>query len=289
MQSENIETELQKIAASLYRLEIIAKEIIDFTNADECQVWKRICLEMEQVGYNVSLRAKEYGVTPHIFDENMLKLYKESDGFIYETLVESRNPVRVEKWLNIAKFLLSVSVGEISKKKVLMYGDSVGSDSIFLKQLGFDVYYHDLESYCSSFANYRFHKRGLNIKKITNFTHGEFDFVICLEVAEHVVEPRKLINELNLLTSENGYCIFSEAFQLINESFPTHLKSNLEYAGKTDELFREVGMNVLWRDIHNKPVVYTKWSTQKCDYSKDRRDEKIAGRFKHLIKKVIKL
>ena len=270
-------------------MKVIVREITDFTNVNECEFWKKICLQIEHSGYNVSLRAREYGVTPHIFDENMLRLYKESDGFIYETLVESRNPFRTEKWLNIVKFMLSASSDKPWEKKVLMYGDSVGSDSIFLGELGFDVYYYDLESYCSDFAHYRFTKRALKVKNYSDSMPNKFDFVLCLEVAEHVPEPTKLINELKFFTSESGYCIFSEAFQLINENFPTHLKSNLKYAGRTDELFREVGMNVLWRDIHNKPIVYVKWATQGGEQPKGRLHKKITRKFKYLIKKVLSL
>lgn len=149
------------------------------------------------------------------------------------------------------------------------------------------MYYHELESYCSVFARYRFEKRVLNVKYYSDSRPDKFDFVICFDVAEHVPEPRKLINELKLFTSESGYCIFSEAFQLINENFPTHLKSNLEYAGRADELFREVGMNILWRDIHNKPIVYVKWATHGGDQSKGRLHKRITRKFKHLIKKVL--
>jgi len=257
-ESKLTESKIQEIANSLYKLEIIAKEIIDFTKADESEVWRRLCLEIEKPGYNVSLRAKEYNVTPHKFNNSMIKFYEESDGFIYETLIESRSPNRANKWLNIVRFILSTTKSFTSSTKILMYGDSVGSDSIFLKKLGFDVYYHDFDSYCSEFADYRFQKRGLEIKKFSDCAVKEFDFVICLEVAEHSPDPVDLIQKLSILTSEVGYCIFSEAFWLLTPDFPTHLKSNEKYVGKIDDLFKEVGMNVVWRDVDDKPIIYSK-------------------------------
>jgi SAM-dependent methyltransferase len=249
--------ELKTIQVGLYDLQSIAKEIIDFTGEDDVSVWRRIALEIENPGYNVRLSAERYGVLPHEFNDNMISLYRESDGFIYETLVESRNPYRVEKWINILEFILSSSGPNREANKILLYGDSVGSDSIFLKSLGFDVYYYDFDSYCAKFADYRFGKRSLDIKK---FSTGEmkFDFVICLEVAEHVPNPEELVDELSSLTKKDGFCIFSEAFHLINANFPTHLNANLRYVGKVDQLFESAGMIVAWRDVHDKPIVYTK-------------------------------
>lgn len=275
---------IESISNDLYKLEIIAEEITNFTKAPELEVWKKLCLELEQTGYNVSLRAKEYNVNPHVFDEKMINLYQFSDGFIYETLIESRNPFRVGKWIKIVDFLLLVTGDDFSERKVLLYGDSVGSDSIFLKKLGFDVFYYDYDSYCSKFAHYRFSKRGLQIKSFTDKS-SQFDFVICLEVAEHVPEPKELIEELKNLTKEDGYCIFSEAFGLITPNFPTHLASNLVYVGKTDELFKEVGMYVSWRDEHDKPIVYTKKKSNVFYVPKKRK--MIARKVKNLIRRIV--
>jgi hypothetical protein len=82
--------------------------------------------------------------------------------------------------------------------------------------------------------------------------------VICFEVAEHVPNPPQLVAELARLTARTGYCIFSEAFGLLKPQYPTHLASNLRYVAKADEMFREQGMRVAWRDRDNKPIVYTR-------------------------------
>jgi len=228
-------------------------------------VWRRLALELQQNGTNVVVEAERFGVTPHVFDENLIRFYSESDGFIYETCIESRNPNRMSKWLTIARFISeqSKTPGECD---ILLYGDSVGNDSIFLRRMGFNVYYHDFDSYCSRFAKERFQKRNLTVHTFQPGESRTFDFVVCFEVAEHVPNPPELIAELARLTVKDGFCIFSESFGLLGPQFPTHLASNAIYVKKADSMFREQGMHVAWRDVHEKPIVYTRLGGVSEDY-----------------------
>lgn len=241
----------------IYDLDAIANEIAEYTSQPEAEVWRRLAHELHQTGYNVVREAARFGVTPHAFDDSLIRFYTESDGFIYETCIEGRNSYRMEKWLKIADFIKQ-QAKQPDKYDVLLYGDSVGSDSIFLSRMGFNVYYHDFDGYCSRFAKERFRKRSLSVHSFQPGESRTFDFVICFEVAEHVPNPPELIAELARLTAETGYCIFSESFELLKPCFPTHLASNAEYIGKADEMFRREGMHVAWRDKDEKPIVYTR-------------------------------
>lgn len=243
--------------ADIYDINTIAEEIIAYTGKTELEVWRRLALELHQNGTNVVAEAKRFGVTPHVFDDKLIEFYTKSDGFIYETCVESRHPFRKEKWLNIARFI-SQSPKPPSKCDILLYGDSVGNDSIFLRRMGYNIFYHDYDGYCSRFAKERFKKRNLSIQSFSPNDSREFDFVVCFEVAEHVPNPPELVAELAKLTAPDGYCIFSESFALLDSRFPTHLITNTKYIGKADELFRQHGMRVAWRDEAEKPIVYTK-------------------------------
>lgn len=257
MENANSNELLATYGNDLYDIEKIAEEIIAYTGRDEAEVWRRLALELQQNGTNVVAETARFGVTPHVFDDNLIKFYMESDGFIYETCVESCNPYRMSKWLNIAKFIRQQckSPGDCD---ILLYGDSVGSDSIFLSRMGFNVYYHDFDSYCSRFAKERFRKRGLGVHSFQPADSRQFHFVICFEVAEHVPNPPELIEELVKLTAKDGYCIFSESFGLLDPQFPTHLASNAIYIKKADSMFLLAGMHVAWRDLHEKPIVYTR-------------------------------
>jgi SAM-dependent methyltransferase len=241
----------------IWDLETIAREIVDYTGRNEAEVWRRLAFEIDQAGYNVVAETKRFGVTPHVFDDKMIRFYTESDGFIYETCVESHRSYRKMKWFKIAEFIAQTRK-PFSECDVLLYGDSVGNDSIFLRRMGFNVFYHDFDSFCARFAKARFMARNLVIHDFDSAQARAFDFVICFEVAEHVPDPPALIEELANLIKKDGYCIFSDSFGYIEPQWPTHLASNAKYAGKADAMFKEHGMHVAWRDIHDKPIVYTK-------------------------------
>jgi 2-polyprenyl-3-methyl-5-hydroxy-6-metoxy-1,4-benzoquinol methylase len=150
--------------------------------------------------------------------------------------------------------------------------------------MGFNVYYHDFDGYCSRFAKERFRRRSLFVRSFQPGESRKFDFVICFEVAEHVPNPPELITELAQLTSETGYCIFSESFGLIQPSFPTHLASNAQYIGKADSIFQQQGMHAAWRDVDEKPIVYTRLpDAEDRSLRIIRRMKKIARSIKHLM------
>ena len=248
---------LSTYGKDIYDIDNIAEEIIAYTGQPPAEVWRRLALELQQTGTNVVAETARFGVTPHLFDENLIRFYTESDGFIYETCVESRNPYRMSKWLKIAEFIKQ-RCNSPSECEILLYGDSVGSDSIFLSRMGFIVFYHDFDSYCSRFAKERFRKRNLPVHSFQPGEAMQFTFVVCLEVAEHAPNPPELIEELARLTAQDGYCIFSESFGLLKPRFPTHLASNAKYVGSADSMFRQNGMHVAWRDADEKPIIYTR-------------------------------
>lgn len=250
---------LRFLCDDIYDINAIAEEIRAYTGQSELEVWKRLAQELHQTGTNVVAEARRFGVTPHVFDSKLIKFYSESDGFIYETCVESRHPFRLGKWLKIAEFISQTSKPR-NQCNILLYGDSVGNDSIFLRRMGFNVFYHDYDGYCARFAKTRFQRRQLAIQSFSPDHTREFDFVVCFEVAEHVPDPPELVAELARLTAPDGYCIFSESFGLLQPQYPTHLASNVKYVGQADEMFRRHGMRVAWRDQHEKPIVYTRLS-----------------------------
>lgn len=253
-----LNSRIQEIARDLYDIGGMAEEIVAFTGLSELEVYQRLCRELNETGWNVRKECQRFGVTSHVFTPEMVEFYRESNGFIFETLVESQNRDRKKKWFQIIRFLFGVCNNRPEDVTVLLYGDSVGSDSIFLKQLGFKVTYHDYESLCSDFAVFRFRKRNLEISKKSQHKGDKtYDFVICMEVAEHVPYPDQLVTELkSLMRPLIGFCIFSEAFSLLTDNYPTHLRENIAYAGRTDEMFQEVGLYPVWQDRHRKPVVY---------------------------------
>ena len=252
---------IASISGELYDLGRIAAEIIEFTGQDACRVWQRLAQELHRAGTTIREEGGRFDITPHIFNDAMLRFYRESDGFIYETLIDGRNPRRMGKWFKTVRFLLKMANYQPSETRVLVYGDSAGSDCIFLRLLGFDVTYHDYDSYCSHFAQKRFDQRKIIVNKLVPANDTRFDFIICLEVAEHAENPVELINDLVRLTKPGGYCIFTESFHMLSSQYPTHLSTNTTYSGKADHLFKDAGMYVHWKDIDEKPIIYSRRRT----------------------------
>ena len=60
-------------------------------------ILNKFCNELLLRGWNVSRIADKYGVTPHLMNDRMIKLYTESDAFIYECSVASLEPEKIKK------------------------------------------------------------------------------------------------------------------------------------------------------------------------------------------------
>ena len=72
---------------------------------------------------------------------------------------------------------------------------------------------------------------------------GVFDFGCCVEVLEHVADVEAVVAILARLLRQNGILFLSASFG--QYPFPTHLRRNLVYADKEDELLRRFGFERL--------------------------------------------
>src|SRR6266487_6797034 len=118
--------------------EIVA-EIVKYTNLPQDEVEHRVWMQALEPGWNVIEDVKRFGVTAFQFDEKMIRLYMEGDGFIFDSLVYWSKPARrlwIEHALNRIR-LYSDRVGRpIEDIKILMFGDGPGNDSFFLAKQG---------------------------------------------------------------------------------------------------------------------------------------------------------
>ncbi|EGO62295.1 class I SAM-dependent methyltransferase [Acetonema longum] len=69
---------------------------------------------------------------------------------------------------------------------------------------------------------------------------GKYDFGICTEVLEHVYYVEETAETVAKLLKKGGILYFSASFGLYPE--PSHLKKNIRYSGKEDELMSKFGL-----------------------------------------------
>jgi len=205
---------------------------------------------------NVELDAGRFGISPHQYDAAMERLYRESDGFIFETLVYGQRPGR-RKWNTAALHRIERYARradrEVSSLRILMFGDGCGQDSLFLAAHGCRVDYFDLPgSRTFAFAARRFAHHGVldhGVRICTDLAalpDAAYDVVISLEVLEHLTQPHDAIEAMARLLKPGGIALVSEAFDCVSVTFSTHLACNLPLRDTTRFLFLHAGLIYTW-------------------------------------------
>jgi len=249
--------------------EIVA-EIVEHTGLPREEVEYRVWMQALEPGWNVIQDVKRFGVTPFQFDEKMIRLYREGDGFIFDSLVYWSKPSR-RLWIQHALEriqLYSDRAGvPLTDLKILMHGDGPGNDSLFLANNGLQLDYYEVPgSKTFEFAVKRFQRSGTWDKKIRSIydyeacLHGQYDIVISFEVLEHLPKPVEAIQEIHAALKMGGIAIITDDFGDLAGYLPTHLKSGARYLGSAPYLFLKNHMVLSWysQDELFKPYEFIK-------------------------------
>jgi 2-polyprenyl-3-methyl-5-hydroxy-6-metoxy-1,4-benzoquinol methylase len=98
--------------------------------------------------------------------------------------------------------------------KVLDYGGGIGDLCIELAKRGFDVTYGDVKGKNMEFAKWRFMKKGLNVKVIDlvrdHTSLEEYDTILCIDVIEHVPDPKNSLKTIGQHLKTNGKLIITK-------------------------------------------------------------------------------
>jgi SAM-dependent methyltransferase len=144
---------------------------------------------------------------------------------------------RIDNYMNL-------NLKNKSKLNILMFGDGVGSDTIYLYSFYKDkanFYYFDVPgSKTFDFAQKRFKKYNVDVRIITDYNKipkNFFDVIVSIEVLEHLPDPVKAIKDISEFLRVGGIVLVTESFGAVQFNLPTHLKSNLKFEGKTPFLF----------------------------------------------------
>lgn len=131
------------------------------------------------------------------------------------------------------------------KAKVLTYGDGMGIDTCYLSAAGHDTHYYELSQRSINFAKKLSKSANTPITFLTkegSIPAGAFDFVVCLDVLEHVPDPPALVREIASYLKPGGVLLCSAPFYYVSESASTHLASNKTYSGDLRRIYTPAGL-----------------------------------------------
>ena len=201
------------------------------TNRDREQVLKRLKAEHEQPGINVRQAFAETKLQRYCWSEELERFYDQTDSFLYELLIWNQNKLKrqMRRWI---KRYLCRRYDRVLK--ILVTGDGLGIDSLYLTQMGHEVTYFEVGSYSRAFAEKLFQQADADVTVLTDpsrIKREGFDMVLCLDVLEHVPEPEGLVSQLSDYLHHGGSLIAHAPFYMIHKNCPTHLRTNRKYCG----------------------------------------------------------
>lgn len=248
----------------------IADEIQRFTDLPRDDIERRLWLEALMNGYNIVQQGKQLGITPHRYDEKMERLYKEADGFIFETMAFWSSPLRMS-WIYQALSRIQAYAERTGRApgelRILIFGDGTGNDSLYLASNGLTVDYFDIPgSKTYDFASRRFEhyqQLGKGIRLVSDYAEclqRQYDVIVSFEVLEHLTDPAQAIKEWSGMVTPGGIALVTESFAAVSGNLPTHLAANLRYDGQTPFMFLKHGMRLTWYNQAPlfKPYEFTK-------------------------------
>lgn len=206
----------------------------------------RLAAEMLVEGSSVLADFVELRVgAPWVWSKAMEDFYSQSDAFVYELLVWHHRPQRIAWRKHVAELLSGLLP---AGGRVACLGDGIGYDSLSVAALvrSAEVKSFEPSGFSSAFAARLFEDSALSNLSIATHARelsaGEYDVVLCFHVLEHVPSPESMISDIAGYLKPGGHAVIGEAFEVVDPNHPTHLLSNLRYAGRTISLFHRQGL-----------------------------------------------
>ena len=145
-------------------------------------------------------------------------------------------------------------------KRFLDYGAGIGDMCIRVKQINNDVNvtHYDLKGETMDFASWRFLKRGMKVKKIEasdgeDRLQNKYDTIICFDVLEHVVDPKKHLKRIQKHLEHNGQLFIKAPFEE-SKTQPMHMDSEKSL----DEYL--INLNFKKKGISDRLVYPYRWT-----------------------------
>lgn len=231
----------------------VMREIVDCAGHGAEEVRTRWAREAASIGWNVNQDVSRYGVTPHVHDAAMDRLYREGDGFIFETLSYWITPNR-QRWsqrglARLQRHCRSLGIAP-AELRLLMLGDGSASDTLLLLGHGFRPHYFDVPgSVTSAFSRARFAARGVagDVQVIDDFERlkgAGYQALWCFDVIEHLPDMPQAIHDMATMLADGGIALITESCRHVRPDLPTHLEINRQYDGRVPALFQAAGLSL---------------------------------------------
>lgn len=226
--------------------------------------------EIKNPGTAIREDIQKFNVIPFAHSKEMDNLYRSGIGLGIE-LAAYHDDIGKRRMLNF--IILSMKEHQSKSQKplrVLCLGDGLGLDSITFSASGFNIDYMDYDnstmSECAKLNIEAAMKMDGNIHIDTiNQVTLKYDCIICLEVIEHVPDPKSFMEFMSNSLNSDGILFLSECFDGIEDRWPTHLYANEQYAGSiteiSEEYFSLIDINL---DPMLKPLVFKRRTSPDC-------------------------
>lgn len=135
---------------------------------------------------------------------------------------------------------------------VLDYGGGIGDLSIALAEKGLDVVYAEVPGRTMEFAKFLFKRRNKRIKVVEIVDDFQknlrmFDTIICIDVIEHVNNPRSLLKMFSNYLKNSGKLIITNLDIKEREERPDHKKLDFDAEALLEKLGFEKVKGWLWK------------------------------------------
>jgi len=224
---------------------IVSRWLSEITGIQIDDVQRRLLAECHFVGHNVCEAAQKFGLVPHVWNERMLEFYASTDAFLFETVAWNATQMKRE--------MRNIVCQELKRRlpanaRILCFGDGMGFDSAALARCGFQVTCYEVSGPCLEFARRLFELNQLDVCIETNEqsrSSDRFDAIVCLDVLEHLPDPVAAVKKFSGWLTDSGVLVAHAPFYHVDQTRPTHLRSNRRFSGVTEGLYGQAGFHVV--------------------------------------------
>jgi 2-polyprenyl-3-methyl-5-hydroxy-6-metoxy-1,4-benzoquinol methylase len=248
----------RSLAAQLANNDYLVDLIDDLTNDDRQTVRQKLAREHRRLGSAVAEDLARHGLAPYAWSQGLIEFYEQTDAFLYETLVWNRTEMKQQMRECAAAYVREASP---QPQRVLVFGDGLGIDSLFLAEAGDAVDYYEVSHRCIRFAEWLAESLGRRLSIISSprdVAPDSYDAVVCLDVLEHVPDPPEVVALLASFLRPGGRLIVHAPFWYIHPNVSTHLASNVRYSGNISKLYRAHGLRPIAGEWFWNPLVLEK-------------------------------